>query len=525
MNALTEQAQAREVLGPDVEIVIHRYDETVQRVPVKRLARGIQKNGERAIVCLVGVQSNQFPRAVDMAREFRREGFKSMIGGFHVSGTLEMLPEHTPEIKAAIQEGITLVAGEVEFRWDQLIREAYEGNLEPVYDFVDDKPTIAGVPGPILPEINLKFFASAHSSFDAGRGCPFKCSFCTIINVQGNTMRGRNADDIEKLVRANVGHGIDHVFITDDNFARHPAWESIADRLIDLREKEGLGVYLMIQTDVLADRIPNFIEKMARAGCRRVFIGLESVNPDNLLSAGKRQNRISEYRRMLQAWRTQGVVTYAGYILGFPGDTPESIRRDVDYLKRELPLDFAEFFYLTPLPGSKDHQKNYLAGVPMDSDMNKYDTAHICVDHPKMTRDELRRAYVDAWRSYYSKEHMFTLLKRRHAVGGGNRVAFSLIWFTSCVFLEGIHPLLGGILRFKGRQNRRPGFKRVAVIPYYAGRVAEVCYKLFVVAKIAITIHLMRKKAKRPEYAGYSDVAITPEPVATKTQTLEQCSA
>ena len=333
-------------------------------------------------------------------------------------------------------------------------------------------------------------------------------------------MRGRDADDIEKLVRMNHAHGIDHIFITDDNFARHPDWESIADRLIQLKEKEGLEIYLMIQVDTLAHRIPRFIEKMARAGCRRVFIGIESVNPDNLLATDKRQNRISEYRRMLQAWRNHGVVTYAGYIIGFPGDTYESIMRDVEYLKRELPLDFAEFFIMTPLPGSKDHQKYYLNHIPMDHDMNRYETNHVVMDHPKMNRGELERAYQDAWRSFYSKEHMFTLLKRRRKIGGGHRVAFSLIWFRSCIFAEGVHPLLGGIIRFKGRKNRRLSFPRESFLPYYIRRAVEIVSNLCKLGAIALEVHLLRMKSKHSEYADYLDDAITPEPKEEKEQNV-----
>ena len=89
---------------------------------------------------------------------------------------------------------------------------------------------------------------------------------------------------------------------------------------------------------------------------RRVFIGLENINPDNLIAAKKRQNKITEYREMLQKWRDHGAITYAGYILGFPGDTKESIMRDIEIIKRELPLDILEFFFLTPLPGSEDHK-------------------------------------------------------------------------------------------------------------------------------------------------------------------------
>ena len=101
----------------------------------------------------------------------------------------------------------------------------------------------------------------------------------------------------------------------------------------------------------------------------------------------KRQNKIWEYREMLQAWRKAKVMTWAGYILGFPTDTPETIRRDIEIIKQELPIDILEFFMLTPLPGSEDHKKLHLSGVPMDADMNKYDLEHVCTAHPKMTAE------------------------------------------------------------------------------------------------------------------------------------------
>ena len=197
----------------------------------------------------------------------------------------------------------------------------------------------------------------ANTSFDAGRGCPFQCSFCTIINVQGRKSRRRSPDDVERIVRENAAKGILHFFITDDNFARNKDWEPIFDRLIELRERNGLKIKLIIQVDTLCHRIPNFVEKAARAGVKRVFIGLENVSPDNLAAAKKKQNKITEYRAMLLAWKNVGVLTYCGYILGFPNDTPERILRDIRVIQKELPVDLLEFFVLTPLPGSEDHKR------------------------------------------------------------------------------------------------------------------------------------------------------------------------
>ena len=183
---------------------------------------------------------------------------------------------------------------------------------------MDDLPGIEGTPIPLMAAERVQRTAGAMTSFDAGRGCPYQCSFCTIINVQGRKSRRRSPDDVEKIVRENVAQGLHSFFITDDNFARNKDWEAILDRLIHLREVEKFNCGFIIQVDTLCHQLPNFIEKCARAGVRRVFIGLENINPANLVGAKKRQNKITEYRKMLLAWKAARVITYAGYILGFP---------------------------------------------------------------------------------------------------------------------------------------------------------------------------------------------------------------
>ena len=113
-----------------------------------------------------------------------------------------------------------------------------------------------------------------------------------------------------------------------------------------MRNGEFPKIGFTIQVDTLCHKILELHRrKRAQAGVRRVFIGLENINPDNLIAAKKRQNKITEYREMLQKWRDHGAITYAGYILGFPNDTKESILRDIEMIKRELPLDILEFFF------------------------------------------------------------------------------------------------------------------------------------------------------------------------------------
>ncbi len=330
------------------------------------------------------------------------------------------------------------------------------GAIKPRYNFMDDLPGIEGAPLPLLPRARVKRTAGAVTSFDAGRGCPYQCSFCTIINVQGRKSRRRSPDDIERLMRINLEQGLNRFFITDDNFARNKDWEPILDRLIELRAQHKFSV--IIQVDTLCHKLPRFIEKCGRAGVRRVFIGLENINPDSLAGAKKRQNKITEYRKMLLAWKRERIITYAGYILGFPNDTVESILHDVELIKRELPVDLLEFFYLTPLPGSEDHKKLYTAGTAMDPDMNHYDLNQATTAHPRMSKAEWERAYRLAWQTYYTDDHIRTVMRRSAAVNMNPAIVqFLITWFKGCINIEKIHPLEGGYLRLKFRRDRRPG--------------------------------------------------------------------
>ena len=161
---------------------------------------------------------------------------------------------------------------------------------------------------------------------------------------------------------------------------------------------------------------------------------------------------------MLQAWHAAGALTYAGYILGFPGDTPASIARDIGIIQRELPIDILEFFILTPLPGSADHRDLHAAGVAMDRDLNNYDVVHVTTRHALMTDAELAGIYAAAWDLYYSPAHVETVLRRAKSWGYDlNKMMWKLLSFHAPHKLENVHPLDGGVIRRKYRRDRRPG--------------------------------------------------------------------
>ena len=511
LYGLALESAEHKVLGDDVELEIHAFDETNTRIRAKQVASLIE-GADAGMVMLVGVQSNQFPRALDIAATLRRRGIIVAIGGFHVSGTIAMLSELDPDVRRAQEMGVSLFAGEAEGRLEEVLRDAANKQLKPLYNYMNDLPNLEGAAMPLLPAERILRTAGANTSLDAGRGCPYQCSFCTIINVQGRKSRYRSADDCERIVRANLAQGIHRFFITDDNFARNKNWEAILDRMIALREGEGLQFNFIIQVDTLCHRVANFIEKCARAGVKRVFIGLENINPESLLGAKKQQNKITEYRKMLLAWKQAKVLTYCGYILGFPNDTPESILHDIRVIQKELPVDLLEFFYLTPLPGSEDHRNLHNAGTWMDPDVNKYDLNHAVVGHSRMSKAEWEGVYRAAWELYYTDEHIETVLKRAMATGvSPGKALFLIVWFKGCIGIEGIHPLEGGFLRLKFRRDRRSSVPRESPLVFYPRVAAELIWKQVKWAHLYLRLYRMYGKLKKdPRRSEYTDLALTP---------------
>ncbi len=515
----------RKILGNDVQLSITALDETNTRIKPRELARMVHDAGGHGLIAMVGVQTNQFPRAMDLAREFRRSKLPVCIGGFHVSGCLAMLRTIPSDLQQAMDEGMSLFAGEVEGHLDRLLQDAHSGQLQSLYNVMKDPPGLEGQPVPYLPAHLVHRMSGARTSFDAGRGCPFLCSFCTIINVQGRKSRFRTPDDIEQLVRTNLAQDIHKFFVTDDNFSRNQAWEPILDRLIQLREEEGLQFKITIQVDTMCHKIPRFIDKAGRAGVDRVFIGLESINPDSLEGSRKHQNKITEYRSMLQAWHRVGALTLSGLILGFPTDTPESITRDILIIQKELPIDLLYFFILTPLPGSQDHKELYEQGVDLATDMNTYDSVHVTMPHARMSEKELLHAYHQAWDTYYTLEHVETVIRRaKKWQFSMNKVKWMMLSFYAAAKVEGVHPMDSGVFRRKYRRDRRVGLPQEHPILFYARYGWEIVYKHLRYVWLYLMFHRAYRHVMKGSASGVDDVAMQPVQV-DELNTLELFTA
>ena len=523
VSGLVRDALARGVLQGQARPTVFDVDEINARVdPAAILARA-KRAGANLLICLVGVQTNQFPRALDLARVLRAGGAPVCIGGFHVSGCLAMLDALPPELAEAQALGISFFAGEAEeARIDAVLEDGFAGALKPVYNHLKQTPSLGGAPIPFVGDTVVQRNLNRYSSFDLGRGCPFECSFCTIINVQGRRSRFRTADDLEAIVRENARIGVNRFFLTDDNFARNKNWRDLLERLVHLRRRHKLRVKLAVQVDALAHHLPGFIDLCVAAGVNQIFIGLETINAAALKIAKKKQNKVAGYREMLLAWKQHSVVVTTGYIIGFPDETKETILADIETLKRDLPIDNIYLNFLTPLPGCEDHKKMLAAGVWMDPDLNKYDLTHAVTHHPRMSEAEWNEAYLAAHASFYSWDHMETVLRRAVALRSKAKLTTvnRLLAYRESIRLEGVQKLEGGLWRVRRRLQRRPGMPIEPALLFYPRVLAR---NLAVAAGLIATLVRLRFRLARierdPARLAYTDDAIRPiEPASASAR-------
>ena len=168
-----------------------------------------------------------------------------------------------------------------------------------------------------------------------------------------------------------------------------------------------------------------------------------------------------------------------------------------------------EFFILTPLPGSEDHQKLHKAGVWMDPDMNKYDVEHVATGHALMSKSEWEGAYRSAWKLYYSPEHIERILRRPKRRASGPRGSSTM----SCS-----SPSPSGrrkCIRYKAdfrrklRRQRRFGLPRESPLRFYRRRIREVVATHAKLAAFYLYLHRHRRRVER-DPAPYTDDALAP---------------
>jgi len=179
-----------------------------------------------------------FARATDLAVMFRQYQIPVLIGGFHVSGMIKLFDSLTPDLQFLVDKGISLVCGEVEGPGvlAGILNDAINNQLKPCY-IIHESPDISNAPVSTADHNYLKNFMQPMCTIDTSRGCPYDCSFCTIINVQGRKIRCRSAEKILDVVENNYDNGLHSYFLLDDNMTRSPIWKELFNGFIELAKR------------------------------------------------------------------------------------------------------------------------------------------------------------------------------------------------------------------------------------------------------------------------------------------------
>jgi hypothetical protein len=172
LKSLTESMMERWD-SSSVSISVESYDDNVEKIPFDNIARRNSVE-TKVVVGIVGVQSNQFPRASDLALRFRKLGVDVMIGGFHVAGVLALFDQLPAELQTLLDHGVALVAGEAETPGvlESLYQDVLEDNLQPIYRF-PKAPDLTNAPLPQADPKYIDHFGARWATIDSSRGCPF----------------------------------------------------------------------------------------------------------------------------------------------------------------------------------------------------------------------------------------------------------------------------------------------------------------------------------------------------------------
>jgi hypothetical protein len=437
MQALVQNCLDRRLLGAEVETELRVIEEETRRTRPERLAHQFQ--GGRGLVILVGVSSSRFARAMDIALPMRVSGVAVCMEGFYVSGGAALQDAVIPELQEAMNLGISLFAGEpTQQRIDELVRDAWRGRLKPLYNS-GERSAPAGAAPPPMAATRL---ARSRTS-RAMRLSPFDCTFCTVVSLaQDRRPEQSGADVVQQTIRTHLQNGLHCFLLAHREISRYPDWEMLFDRLIVMREQEQLDIQYTLQIDTASHRIPGLMEKAVRAGVRSVFLDMDLRRGQNAPEQAP-DSSVSACRTVLLEWKRAGMIVFARYALGGEGKAPEAVPSDIRMLQRELPIDVLEPFW-----------------VPTRGD------------------EAWANAARNAWKEFYTREHMEKVLRRAVATGTDvDNLTSVLLWFHFCIVCEKVEPLWGGSWRQKHRRDRRPSMEKKDPLSFYTNYAVQRIYK------------------------------------------------
>jgi radical SAM superfamily enzyme YgiQ (UPF0313 family) len=398
---------------PDIEVQI--VDEHFEDVPFD------------LPVDLVGISfmTPQAPRAYQIGDEYKARGRAVVMGGVHASE----LPEE------ALQHSDAVVIGEAEGIWARVLEDFKRGSMKGIYRS-PGFPGLSGLPPPrydLLKQDRYRLF-KINFPIQAGRGCPFRCEFCSVTRFFGGKIRFRPVEEVVQEIRQG---NLKKIFFVDDNIVGHRAYARELFRALIPLKLRWVG-----QASLNLAKDEELLGLAKKSGCAVLFIGIESLSSESLKEIGKNFYKAEEVQESLQQILSYGITVRASIVFGFDHDEKDVFKRTVDFLIRNR-IVYADFFILTPLPGTPLRVRMEKENRIFSNDWSEYDSLRAVFRPKLMSPEQLNEGLWEAYRNFYSVRN---ILKRVLTARGLNRLGrrlFSNFYYRSLI-LRKKHPIYGG---------------------------------------------------------------------------------
>lgn len=333
----------------------------------------------------VSIMTSTAHRGYEIAAKFPRD--KVIMGGVHAS----LMPDE------ALRYAKQVVVGEAE----EIIADVVEGRSVEAVVYGKPVEKLDALPEPDFSLIQGLSPLPLIMPLSTSRGCPFDCSFCSVTKMFGRKYRFRSA---ENIVKEMDGRRARSLFICDDNFTANPARTR---NLLNLMLKRKISPWsCQVRCDVAKDK--QLLNLMAKAGCRVVCIGFESVNPMTL-KAYKKSQTIEEIKHAIHSIHKRKIRIHGMFVLGGEDDSKDTIWETLRFAVKQK-LDTIQMTVLTPFPGTKVHDDLSGQRRIFSRDWSLYDGQHTVFNPKLLSAKQLQLNILDAYTKFYSLSQFFLLV-------------------------------------------------------------------------------------------------------------------
>lgn len=335
-----------------------------------------------APVDLVGItaMTSRAPRAYQIADRFRARKVPVVMGGFHVSALPDEALEHCDAV----------VQGEAEGLIDRIVADTMAGRLRGVYKN-DRLIDLSNLPVPRYDLLKMDNYIGPFYPIQATRGCPNQCDFCAVSAFYGRRHRKRPVAD----VIADMKQAGPFLFIIDDNLPVDRAYTlALFEQMKPLKKLWGGQFNLAAAND------PELVKAAADCGCLFLYLGVETVDPDNLKSSGKNINLRFPAAEAIRNLKRHHIEPWVSMIVGFDHDGPDTARK-ITHFCNHTRVPLLLLYILTPVPGSPLFEKLVAQGVRLRKDWYLYDGTHALFDTSRMTAADIDAMYAAVYGNVY----------------------------------------------------------------------------------------------------------------------------